>query len=210
MVKKLGLGVVVALVVLLVAIATRPADFSISRSAEIKAPPDVVYRQLTDFHEWADWSPWEKLDPSMKKTYSGAASGVGAKYEWVGNDEVGSGAMTIADVKENESVGIALDFLTPFEAHNRTEFTLTPAAGSTKVTWSMSGKNDFMGKAFSLFANMDKLVGADFEKGLAALTTKAEARAKQLADEKAAADKAAEMAAAAAAAAAAATDAGTP
>lgn len=210
MVKKIGLGFVAVLALFLVVVATRPAAFSVSRSTQVSAPADVVYAHVADFHEWADWSPWDQLDPGMKKTYSGPPSGVGAKYEWAGNSEVGSGAMTIADAKPNESIGITLEFKEPFPANNRTEFTFAPAAGGTTVTWTMSGKNDFMGKAFSLFMNMDKMVGADFEKGLAALKTRAEDKAKKVAEEKAAAEKAAAEAASAAAAAAAASDAGMP
>lgn len=203
MVKKLGIGLVAVVALFVVVVATRPAEFSVSRSTQVSAPADVVYAHVADFHEWASWSPWEKLDPGMKKTYSGPAAGVGAKYEWVGNQDVGSGAMTIADAKPNEAVGITLEFKEPFPTTNRTDFTFAPAAGGTTVSWTMSGKNDFMGKAFSLFFNMDKAVGADFEKGLAALKSVAEARARKAAEEKAAAD-------AAAAAAAVASDAGSP
>jgi hypothetical protein len=211
MVKKIGLGLVAVVALFLVVVATRPAEFSVSRSTQMNAPADVVYAHVADFHEWANWSPWEKLDPGMKKTYSGAPSGVGAKYEWAGNDEVGSGAMTIADARPNELIGITLEFKEPFPATNRTEFTFAPAASGTTVTWTMSGKNDFMGKAFSLFMNMDKMVGGDFEKGLGELKARSEDKAKKAAEEKAAAEKAAAEAAAAAekaAAEAAAADAG--
>lgn len=211
MLKKLGLGLLVVVVIFVVFVATRPSSFAVTREAEFKAPPEVVYAQLVDFHAWAEWSPWDKLDPSMKKTYSGAASGVGAKYDWEGDkDNVGSGGMTITGVKENESVAIDLEFKVPMEAHNRTDFTLAKTADGTKLTWAMKGENGFMGKAFSLVFDMDKMVGGDFEKGLASLKTITEAAAKKAADEKAAAEKAAAEAAAAAAAAPAATDAGTP
>lgn len=206
MAKKLGLVVLGLIVVLVGVIATRPSNFTVSRSAEVKAPPEIVYAHVSDFHQWADWSPWEKLDPSMKKTYSGTETGVGAKYEWNGNDKVGSGSMTIADAKPNEQLGITLEFLTPFKATNRTEFAFTPAAGGTTVTWAMKGENNFMAKAMSLVMDMDKMVGGDFEKGLAALKTAAEADAEKVAAAKAEAEKAA----AAAAAAADTADAGTP
>lgn len=208
MLKKLALGLGVVVAVLIVVIATRPSEFAIKRSLAINAPPEIVYAHVVDFHEWAAWSPWDALDPSMKKTYTGGP-GVGAKYEWNGDDKVGSGAMTIADTKPNEAVGITLEFKTPFEATNRTDITFAKSATGTDVTWSMSGNNNFMSKAFSLVMDMDKMVGADFEKGLGSLKGLSEAAAKKAAEEKAAAEKAAAEAAAAAAAAAT-VDAGTP
>lgn len=208
MLKKIALALGVVVVALVGVIATRPAEFAIKRSLAVNAPPEIVYAHVVDFHEWAAWSPWDALDPSMKKTYTGGP-GVGAKYEWNGNDDVGSGAMTIADTKPNEAVGITLEFKTPIEATNRTDITFAKSATGTEVTWSMSGKNNFMSKAFGLFVNMDKMVGADFEKGLGSLKAVSETHAKKAADEKAAAEKAAAEAAAAAAAAAT-VDAGTP
>lgn len=208
MLKKIAIGLLAVIVVLLGVIASRPATFEVKRSLQMNAPPDVVYAHVADFHEWAEWSPWDSMDPKMTKTYSGAATGVGAKYDWVGNKDVGTGSMTIDEAKANESIAITLEFKVPFEAKNKTNFTFAPAAGGTNVTWAMSGTNDFMGKAFSLVMNMDKMVGGDFEKGLATLKTHAEADAKKVADDKAAAEKAAADAAAAAAAAP--TDAGTP
>lgn len=209
MLKKIAIGLVVVVVVLLGVIASRPAAFEVKRSLQMNAPPDVVYAHVVDFRQWGGWSPWDALDPKQTKTFTGAASGVGAKYDWAGNpDTVGTGAMTIDEAKPAESIAITLEFKVPFAATNKTNFTFAPAAGGTNVTWSMSGTNDFMGKAFSLVMNMDKSVGADFEKGLATLKTLAEADAKKAADDKAAAEKAAADAAAAAAAAPA--DAGTP
>jgi uncharacterized protein YndB with AHSA1/START domain len=184
MLKKVALGVVALLVVLAGFVASRPADFTVTRTATIAAPPDVIYAQVIDFHEWAEWSPWDKLDPTQKREYSGAASGVGAKYGWKGNpDNVGTGSMTITDAKPAESVGIDLEFNEPFAAKNRTLFAFAPEAGGTKVTWSMTGHNDFMGKAFSLVMDMDKMVGADFEQGLATLKTRSEARSKAAAEQ---------------------------
>lgn len=208
MLKKVALGLGVVVVVLIAVIATRPSEFAIKRSLAINAPPEIVYAHVVDFHEWAGWSPWDAMDPSMKKTYTGGP-GVGAKYEWSGNDKVGTGAMTIADTKPNEAVGITLEFKTPFEATNRTDLTFAKSATGTDVTWAMTGKNNFMSKAMSLVMDMDKMVGPDFEKGLASLKGLSEAQAKKVADEKAAAEKAAADAAAAAAAAAP-VDAGTP
>lgn len=192
MLKKLGLGLGVALVLLLVAVLTRPATYTVTRQLQMNAPPDVVFAHVIDLHEWAEWSPWDKLDPNMKKSYSGPATGVGAKYEWAGNpDNVGTGSMTIAEVRPNEFIGITLEFKVPFESTSRTELAFAPASGGTNVTWVMKGTNDFMGKAFSLVMDMDKMIGADFDKGLATLKTHAEEHAKKVADEKAAAEKAA-------------------
>lgn len=202
MIKKLGLALVGLVVVLLGVIASRPSAFTISRQLQMNAPPEVVFAHVNDFRQWADWSPWEKMDPSMKKTYSGPASGVGAKYEWAGNDQVGTGSMTIADAKPNEQLGITLEFITPFKATNRTEISFAPAAGGTNVTWLMKGENGFMAKAFSLVMDMDKMVGADFEKGLGSLKSIAEADAQKAAAARAEAEKAAEAAKAAEAGAA--------
>lgn len=203
MLKKI-LGVVAALVVLLVVvIATRPAEFSIERSASIDAPAAVIHSRLDSFKNWDLWSPWSKMDPNMQKTLTGPESGKGAHYEWKGNDQVGSGNMTITESVAPSKVVMDLNFTEPFEAGNVTAFTITPEGDSkSKVTWKMTGHNNFMSKAMSLVMDMDKMVGPDFEKGLADLKTLTEKDAKDAA-EKAAAEKAAADAAAAAAAAAA-------
>lgn len=177
MLKKVGIGFAVVLGLLLVVIAMQPGEFKIERSADISAPAAVVFPMVNDLHAWGQWSPWEKLDPGMKKTFSGAAVGKGAIYEWDGNDKVGSGRMEITDSVDNARVLIKLDFIKPFEASNMTDLTLKPSGNATKVTWAMTGKNNFMSKAFSLVMNMDKMVGADFEKGLAELKRLSEANA---------------------------------
>lgn len=175
MLKKILIVVVVLLVVLVAVIATRPAEFTVTRSAKIAAAPAVVFPLVNDFHAWADWSPWDSMDPGMKKTYSGAAAGAGATYEWSGNDKVGMGRMTILESKPDERVNIRLEFIKPFAATSETSFDLKPeGANGTDVTWSMTGHNNFMAKAMSLFMNMDKMIGPDFEKGLAAMKSKAE------------------------------------
>ena len=143
----------------------QPADFRISRSAVIAAPPAAVFAQINDFHKWNDWSPWAKLDPNAKNSFDGPASGVGAKFSWSGNNEVGEGAMTITASKPNESVVMKLEFTKPFAAVNTTEFTLKPAGAGTAVTWTMSGKNGFVAKGVGLFINCDKMVGTKFEEG---------------------------------------------
>ncbi len=199
MLKKIAYGVVALLVVLILLIATRPASFRIERSATVSAPAEIVFAELNDFHEWAKWSPWEKLDAKMQKTYEGPAAGVGSKYHWVGNEQVGEGRMTITDSKPHEHVAIKLEFIKPFAATNDTEFTLKPAADGVGVTWAMSGQNNFMAKAFSLFVNMDEMVGKDFEKGLAELKRISEEEGKRRADEAKKAEAAAPAAAAPAA-----------
>ena len=161
----LALGILVALV--LIYAATRPDTFRIERSVRMKAAPDKIFPHLVDFHNWSAWSPWEKLDPAMTRTYSGAASGVGAVYAWEGNKKVGKGRMEITDTTPSSRMVIKLDFLAPWEAHNSTIYTLAASGGETTVTCAMEGKNQFMGKVMGLFMNMDKMIGADFEKGLA-------------------------------------------
>ena len=156
--------------------ALQPSHLEVSRSTEIDAPPAAVFEQVNDFHHWDDWSPWAKLDPSMKTSFEGPKFGEGAKYSWDGNDKVGAGRMTIVDSKPPETVKIKLEFLRPMASVADTLFTFTPVgAGKTKVTWKMSGENGFIGKAFSLIMDCDKMVGPDFEKGLANLKAVVEA-----------------------------------
>ncbi len=169
MAKKVIVGVLAVLLVLGVFIATRPAHFRITRSAQIHAPSAVLFPLINDFHRWPEWSPWDKLDPNMKKTYSGAPAGTGAVYAWAGNDKAGEGRMTITDSKPSQLVSVQLEFFKPFAATNRATFTLTPSAAGTQLTWSMEGDNGFMAKAFNVVMNMDSLVGKDFEQGLSNL-----------------------------------------
>lgn len=166
--------VLVALVALLAFAATRPDTFQIERAATIKAAPAKIFALLDDFRQWGQWSPWEKLDPEMKRTHSGAASGKGAVYAWEANKKVGAGRMEITDTAPPSRVVIKLDFIRPFEAHNTVEFKLQPGGDSTHVTWAMIGANSFMGKVMTIFMNMDKMVGKDFETGLANLKAVAE------------------------------------
>jgi len=166
---RVGLGLVAVIVVLLIVIATRPSTYRVERHATIAAPADVVFARVKDFRTWNAWSPWSKLDPNMKTKFDGTPGEVGAVYAWEGNDEVGSGRMTITAIKPNERVDIKLEFLKPWESQAENGFTVEPAGKDTKITWFMAGKNDFMGKAFSLFVDMDAMIGKDFESGLAAL-----------------------------------------
>jgi uncharacterized protein YndB with AHSA1/START domain len=175
MLKKIGLTLLVLLAALFAYAATKPDSFSIQRTASIKAPPERIYPLIADFHSWSAWSPYEKMDTTMKKTYTGAPSGPGAVYEWEGNSNVGKGRMEIAEATPSSKVGIKLDFLKPFEAHNRADFTLEPKPDSTTtVTWSMRGPNLYIGKVMSIFVNTDQMLGKDFETGLSNLKAIAE------------------------------------
>ena len=158
--------IVVIVILLLVVIASRPADFSVTRSADMSATPQVIFPQVNDLHNWQAWSPWAKLDPNMKMTYSGPEAGKGAAYAWTGNNKVGEGRMTITESRPSELVRIKLEFLKPFAATNASEFTFQPQGSQTNVTWAMSGKRNFMMKAMCMVMNMDKMLGGQFEQGL--------------------------------------------
>jgi uncharacterized protein YndB with AHSA1/START domain len=175
MLRKVLIGLAAVIVVLLIVIATRPSTFRVERSTRIAAPPDAVFGLVNDLHAWDRWSPWAKLDPNMKVTYGGPPSGLGATYAWAGNDKVGEGRMTITSARPGEEVVIRLEFLKPWASTNTASFRLAPDVGATKVTWAMEGHNGFLGKAASLFMDMDKMIGADFERGLAQLAATAEA-----------------------------------
>ncbi|HWU53317.1 MAG TPA: SRPBCC family protein [Tahibacter sp.] len=174
MFKLIALIVVVVVVGVLVAAAFRPESFRIERSIRIKAPPEKIYAFIDDFHRWTAWSPWEKLDPALKRDYSGAASGKDAVYAWKGNSKVGQGRMQIVEATPHSRIRIQLDFLKPFEAHNTAEFTLQPVADGTEVHWAMYGPQPYFSKLMGLFFNMDKMIGKDFEAGLASLKAGAE------------------------------------
>lgn len=174
MIKK-ALGVILLLLVLLLAYAaTRPDTFRVERSTIIKAPPDKVFVYLNDFQKFGAWSPWEKIDPAMQRSFSGPPSGVGSVYEWSGNRDVGAGRMEITKVEPNAQVDIKLDFMKPFESHNTTQYILQPVPEGTSVSWSMSGPSPFITKLMGVFFSMDAMIGKDFEKGLANLKAAAE------------------------------------
>jgi len=179
MIKKILLGLVVIVVVLCIVIALQSSTYHVERTATVNAPAPVVFAQVNDFHNWNAWSPWAKLDPAMKQTFEGASAGNGAIYTWNGNKEVGQGRMLITESHPSELVKIKLDFIRPFAGTSDTVFTFKPAGNQTTVTWSMSGDKNFIAKAFHLFVNMDKMIGGDFEKGLAQMKAVAEATAKQ-------------------------------
>lgn len=165
----IALIVVGVIAALLIYAATRPDTFRLQRSITINAPPEKIFPFINDFHHWPSWSPWEKMDPGMKKTHSGAAQGHGALYEWDGNNQVGQGRMDITESMSPSKILIKLDFLKPFEAHNQAEFTLTAQDGSTTVTWAMYGPQPYMAKVMGIFFNCEKMVGPQFETGLANL-----------------------------------------
>jgi uncharacterized protein YndB with AHSA1/START domain len=170
---------ILIVVVLLVAglavfVASRPDQFRVERSALIQAPPAALQAQIEDFHQWPHWSPWARRDPSMQVTYEGAERGVGAVQRWVGSKEVGKGSATILESEPGQRVLIQLEFLEPFRATSLVEFRFQPEAGGTRVSWSMSGSNSFIGKAISLFCDVDGRVGGDFEQGLEQLRRRVE------------------------------------
>ena len=154
--------------------ASRPDTVRVERDIVVKAPPARVFALIDDFHRWADWSPWEKLDPAMKRTHSGAASGKGAVYAWQGNGDVGAGRMEILETSAPARVLIRLDFLEPFAATNTAEYTIVPEGDASRVTWAMYGPAPFVSKLMQVFVSMDKMVGKDFERGLADLKALAE------------------------------------
>lgn len=163
---------ITAVTLVLVLAAGKPDEFRVQRSISIDAPAARIFESIDSFHRWPAWSPWEKMDPAMQRTHSGATSGKGAIYEWQGNNKVGQGRMEIMESNAPRRIVIKLDFFKPFEAHNTAEFILTPQGDErTEVSWSMSGPTPFVGKIMHVFMNMDKMVGKDFATGLANLKT---------------------------------------
>ncbi|MCW5554957.1 MAG: SRPBCC family protein [Verrucomicrobiae bacterium] len=171
MLKKILIGLAVVIIVFLIVVALQPSEYHVTRSTTMAAPPEAVFPHVNELKKWAAWNPWERIDPNMKLTYEGPEAGVGASYSWVGNSEVGEGKMTITGSRLNESVQLKLEFFKPMASVSDTEFTFKPQGNQTEVTWAMSGKNNFIGKAFCLFMNMDKMIGGQFEKGLTDLKT---------------------------------------
>ena len=161
----------IAIAVILIAIiaAMQPSDFRVTRTATITAPASAVFPHVKDLQKWDAWSPWAKLDPNAKNSFEGPVSGVGAIMRWAGNNKVGQGSMTIMESRPDEFIQFKLEFLKPMAATNTAEFTFTSENNQTTVTWCMYGKNNFIGKAMGLFMSCDKMVGGQFEKGLATL-----------------------------------------
>lgn len=176
MLKRILLAVLAAVVLFAGYVALQPSEFRIERSTIVVADPAVVFAEVNDFHNWEAWSPWAKLDPNAKATFEGASSGEGAVFRWAGNAEVGVGRMTVVESKPNERIRIRLDFEKPFEATSESAFTFKADGPRTIVTWAMSGERGFLEKAICLIMNGDKMIGGQFEKGLASLKTVAEAK----------------------------------
>ena len=176
MLKTVGVVLLAAIAIILGLAATKPDTYTVTRNIEIAAPPETIHPLVSDFRNWTSWSPWEGIDPTMRRTYSGAASGVGAVYARDGNDEVGAGRMEIVSMSAPRDVGIQLAFTRPFESVNETRFMFEPRDGTTQVTWRMSGPMPFISKIMSVFVSMDSMIGPDFEKGLARIKTLAENR----------------------------------
>jgi len=179
MLKIILISLAVIVIVSVVIVALQPSEFHVARSTTISAPPAAVFAQVNDFHKWEAWNPWGKIDPAMKQGYDGAPAGIGAIYTWAGNNEVGEGRMTITESRPNDLIRVKLEFFKPFAGNSIAEFTFKPEANQTAVTWSMTGQNNFMAKAIHLFMNMDKMIGGQFEKGLAEMKSVVEASPKQ-------------------------------
>ena len=166
--------VLVVIGIILALAASKPNEFTVQRTTHIATSPERIFPHLVDFRRWGAWSPWEQMDPAMRKTYSGAATGTGSVYEWQGNSKVGQGRMEMTEVTPPSTLTVKLDFLKPFEAHNTAAFTLVPGGDGTDVTWKMYGPSPFVTKVMGVFFNMDKMIGKDFERGLASLKSVAE------------------------------------
>jgi len=174
MIKKIAIAIAVLIAGILIFAATKPDTFRVERAAGIKAPPEKVFALINDFKRWDAWSPWEKKDPAMKRTWGSVTSGKGAIYAWEGNSDVGKGSMEIAESVPSSRVALKLDFEKPFEGHNIVTFTLEPKGDVTNVTWAMQGPAPFITKVIQVFCDMDSMVGKDFEAGLANMKAVAE------------------------------------
>ena len=174
MLKIIVIAILLLVAGLLIYAATKPDAFRIERSTTIKAPPEKVFALINDFHQWEAWSPWEKIDPAIKRTYRGPGSGAGAVYEWAGNKDIGQGRMEIVESTAASKISLKLDFVTPFEAHNFVDFTLLPQGDGTKVTQAMYGPSPYISKLMTIFFSMEKMVGSKYEEGLANLKSLAE------------------------------------
>lgn len=179
MFKKILIGLFAVVMVFVIVVALQPSAFRIERTETIAATPAAVFAQVNDFHKWQAWSPWTKLDPNAKVTFEGPEAGEGAVFRWAGNDEVGEGHMTITDSRPNERIVLDLEFIKPFPDTAKTEFTFKPQGDQTAVTWAMSGESGFFQRAICIFMNLDKMVGGDFEKGLASMKRIVEAERQQ-------------------------------
>ena len=178
MLVRILIGLAAVAVGFVVVVALRPSEYRVARTATIAGPAPAVFAQVNDFHRWGAWNPWAKIDPEMTQGYAGAPAGAGAVYTWAGNKEVGEGRMTLTESRPSELIRIKLEFLKPFAATSTAEFTFTPEGDRTAVTWSMTGDVNFMARAIHLFVDMDKMIGGNFEKGLADMKAVVEAAAR--------------------------------
>lgn len=174
MIKKLLIVVAGLAIFLISAVASRPNSFEVQRSGLVGATPDAVYAQLVDFSRWPSWSPWEQLDPGMKRIVTGTPGTVGHSYSWEGNGKAGAGSMTLTALSPPERISIRLDFLKPWKATDQVTFTVRPEGSGSRVIWTMSGRHNLVTKVVAIFMNMDSMIGKDFEQGLANLKTVAE------------------------------------
>lgn len=174
MLKIVSIVIAVVVAAVLLFAATRPDTFQVQRMASIKAPPEKIFPLINDFNRWGAWSPWEKKDPGMKRTFGAVTVGKGAVYAWDGNKDVGQGSMEITESAPSSRLAIRLSFMKPFEARNNVEFSLEPKGESTQVTWTMHGPVPYISKIIHMFVDIDHMVGADFEAGLASLKAIAE------------------------------------
>jgi uncharacterized protein YndB with AHSA1/START domain len=175
MIKKI-LGVVALVVVVFLAyVAMLPGSYRVERSVVVAAPAETVYGAVADLRRWGEWSPWEKLDPGMKKEFAGTPAAPGSTYHWAGNDKVGEGRMTLVEASPPSRLAYKLEFLKPWESVSTSDFTLAPEGAGTRVSWSMRGEIGFVEKIFGVFMDMNAMIGKDFEQGLASLKQVAEA-----------------------------------
>jgi uncharacterized protein YndB with AHSA1/START domain len=169
MLTKTLIALAVVVVAFAAIVAMQPSEFRVARTATIAAPAPAVFAQVNDFHKWRAWSPYDELDPAMRRTYTGAPAGAGASYAWVGNSQAGEGRATIIDSRPNDLIRIQLDFVKPFAGTAFAEFAFRPEGDRTTVEWRLAGRNNFLAKAVHLFLDMDRMVGGQFEQGLAQL-----------------------------------------
>jgi len=174
MLKIIAIVIVVVVAAVLLFAATRPDTFQVQRMATIQAPPEKIFPLINDFNHWGAWSPWEKKDPGMKRTFGIVTAGKGAVYAWDGNKDVGQGSMEITESAAPSRLAIRLSFVKPFEARNNVEFSLEPRGAATQVTWTMRGPAPYISKIIHMFVDIDRMVGGDFEAGLASLKAIAE------------------------------------
>jgi hypothetical protein len=177
--KKILGGIAVVLAGFLIFVATRPAQYHVERKVAIDAPVEIIYAELEDLRRWAAWSPWDKIDPNLKKTFQGPERGAGQSYTWQGNSEVGKGKMTIEHAEPLKHVSYKLEFIEPMEGRARADMKIAQAGDKNEVTWGIDGENNFVGKLFCVFVDMDKMLGGEFEKGLAQLKVITEAEAEK-------------------------------